>query len=466
MSIVSVNPATEEVVERFAEHGDDELEAKLALAARAYREHRSGSLAQRAAGMTRAAALLEQDKGKLARVVVEEMGKPIRAAVAEIEKCALCCRHYAEHAQEYLDDQPLPSDFSDAYVRHLPLGPVLAIMPWNFPFWQVFRFAAPALMAGNVGLLKHATSVPRCALAIEDVLRRAGFPDGVFQSLFVSNERVRSVIEDPRVMAVTLTGSERAGEAVASAAGGKLKKAVLELGGSDPFIVMPSADLDVAVDVAVNARHVNAGQSCIAAKRFLVHRDVYADVERRFVEAVRRLRVGDPMSEETDVGPLASASGRDAIERQLKESVAAGARLAHGGKRWGERGFFFEPAVLVDVPTESPAHRQELFGPVSPLFPVRDLEHAIRLANDSVFGLGSSVWTTDAAEQERFIDELEAGQTFVNAMVASDPRLPFGGIKRSGYGRELSAIGMYEFMNAKTVCIEREPRRGQKTQTE
>lgn len=455
MALSSINPATGETLETFDEHDDAAIDAALATATRAFREHRAGSVGERARRLEEVARLLERDKARLGRIAVTEMGKPIAAAIAEVEKCARTCRHYAEHAERYLADEPLASDATESYVRHLPLGPVLAIMPWNFPYWQLFRFAAPALVAGNVALLKHASNVSRCALAIEEVITRAGFPEGVFRTLLVSSKRVERIIADERVVAVTLTGSEGAGRAVAAAAGRALKKTVLELGGSDPFVVMPSADLDAAIKVAVTARNLNNGQSCIAAKRFIVHRDVYRAFEERFVAAIGKLKMGDPLREDTELGPLATAEVRDGVERQVQKSVAQGARLLVGGARVDGPGFYFPATALADVPLDAPVAAEEVFGPVAPLFVARDLDHAIALANRTPYGLGSSVWTNDTAEERRFVDELEAGQTFVNAMVASDPRLPFGGVKRSGYGRELAAVGMREFLNAKTVYVNR-----------
>ena len=453
MTISSTNPATSETLQRFEEHTPEQVEQKLQPAMQAFARHRRTSFAARAERMQRAAELLLADKAKLARMMTEEMGKTLKSAVAEAEKCALACRHYAEHAETYLQDERIEQDAGNAYVRFLPLGPVLAIMPWNFPFWQVIRFAAPAIMAGNVGLLKHASNVPRCALALEELFTRAGFEPGVFQTLLIGSRRVAAVIEDPRVAAVTLTGSEAAGVEVAGVAGRKLKKTVLELGGSDPFIVMPSADLESAIKTAVAARNINNGQSCIAAKRFIVHRSVYAEFERRFVQQVGALRVGDPLLPETDIGPLATADGVKSLEDQVARSVAAGAKLLVGGKPLKGPGNFYAPTVLAAIPETAPAYREEVFGPVALLFEVSDIDAAIALANDSDFGLGSSVWTNDAGEQQRFIDELEAGQTFVNAMVASDPRLPFGGVKHSGFGRELGAYGIREFVNAKSVLI-------------
>ncbi len=449
----SRNPATGELVKRYDELSERELDAKLALARRAFERHRRTSFADRSKPMSRAGELLERDKRRLGALMTLEMGKTLKAAVAEAEKCAWVCRHYAEHAERYLADEVVETAARKSFVRCLPIGPVLAVMPWNFPFWQVFRFVAPGLMAGNVGLLKHASNVPQCALAIEALLREAGFDEGVFQTLLIGSGAVSGVIADPRVEAVTLTGSEGAGASVGAAAGRALKKSVLELGGSDPFIVMPSADVEKAAKTAVTARCINNGQSCIAAKRFIVHEAVYGEFEQRFVEGMRALKVGDPMADATDVGPLATPQVRDDVAAQVEASVAAGAKVLCGGARLPGPGNFYAPTALAEIPEGSPAYRDELFGPVASLFRVKGLDEAIRLANDSTFGLGSSVWTRDEAEQRRFIDELEAGQTFVNAMVASDPRLPFGGVKRSGYGRELAEVGIREFVNLKTVWV-------------
>jgi succinate-semialdehyde dehydrogenase/glutarate-semialdehyde dehydrogenase len=450
----SVNPATGEVLARFEEISDAEQERRLSRAAEAFRSWRRRPFAERAQLLGRAADALERGKERFGRLMTVEMGKTLRSAVAEAEKCAWGCRFYAENGERFLADEEVRASASRAFVRCLPLGPVLAVMPWNFPFWQVFRFAAPAVMAGNVALLKHASSVPRCALAVEEVFEEAGFPQGVFQTLLVGSGRVQRLVEDPRVVAVTLTGSESAGAAVAAAAGKALKKTVLELGGSDPFIVLPSADLDAAVRTAVAARTTNNGQSCIAAKRFIVHEAVYDQFERSFVERMRALRVGDPMDPATDLGPLASAAELEKLTRQVEAAVRDGARVLAGGKPDGGRGAYYPPTVLAGIPRSSAVYREELFGPVASLFRVTDLDEAVAVANDVPLGLASSVWTNDPRERARLIDELEAGATFVNAMVASDPRLPFGGVKRSGYGRELAREGIREFVNVKTVVIQ------------
>ena len=403
--------------------------------------------------MRRAAEILDKEKDAFARIMTLEMGKPLAAARAEAAKCATACRYYVEHAAHLLADELVDTGGPMSFIRYQPIGAVLAVMPWNFPFWQVFRFLAPALMAGNVGLLKHASNVPQCALAIEDIVRRAGFPDGVFQTLLIGAELVHGLIDDPRVKAVTLTGSEPAGRKVASQAGRQIKKCVLELGGSDPFIVMPSADLDAAVRTAVESRVLNNGQSCIAAKRFIVEEGIAGEFETRFVARMAGLVVGNPMLETTEVGPLATPVILHELSEQVRLSVAAGARVLTGGHRIERPGNYYAPTVLVDVPEDSPAYREELFGPVAVVMRARGMDEAIRLANDTPFGLGASAWTRDAAEQERFIEEIDAGMVFLNAMVASDPRLPFGGTKASGYGRELAAWGIREFVNVKTVVV-------------
>jgi NAD-dependent aldehyde dehydrogenases len=447
----SINPATGETIGDYPDLTPSELQGRLERAAEAFARHRRTSFAERAERMLRAAEILEAEQRELGRLMTLEMGKPIASAAAEAAKCASACRYYAENAERFLQREDVKTEAKESYVVYQPLGVVLAVMPWNFPFWQVFRFAAPALMAGNVGLLKHASNVPQCALAIEDVLCRAGFDGHEFQTLLISSSRVAEVVADGRVAAVTVTGSEHAGSEVASAAGKVIKKSVLELGGSDPFIVMPSADLDAAVSTAVKARVVNSGQSCIAAKRFIVHDKIADEFEWRFVRSMERLSTGDPLDEKTDVGPLATPAILEGLEEQVARTVEAGGRVLTGGKRLRRPGNFYPPTVLTDIPTHSPAYSEELFGPVASVFRVRDIDDAIRLANDTTFGLGSSVWTNDESERSRFISEIEAGQVFVNAMVASDPRLPFGGVKRSGYGRELGQAGVREFVNWKTV---------------
>jgi succinate-semialdehyde dehydrogenase/glutarate-semialdehyde dehydrogenase len=454
MVIASINPANGQTLRTFEELTDAQLEEKLANAERAYASYRRTPFAHRAHCLAAAAAILESEQDRIGRIITLEMGKPIAAARAEAAKCASACRYYAERGEGLLAAETVEAGAGRNSVRYQPIGPVLAVMPWNFPFWQVFRFAAPALMAGNVGLLKHASGVPQCALEIEDIVRRAGFPAGVFQTLLIGSGRVARLIDDPRVKAATVTGSEPAGAQVASRAGQRIKKSVLELGGSDPFVAMPSANLDRAVRAAVDARIVNNGQSCIAAKRFIVDTRVYAEFEERFVAAMQSLRMGDPMDEATQVGPLATPDILDGLDQQVRRTVQMGARLLTGGQRLGGPGNFYPPTVLADIPAGSPARCEELFGPVAALFRVDGAEEAIRLANQTEFGLGASVWTNDPAEQERFIDRIEAGMVFVNSVVASDPRLPFGGVKRSGYGRELGACGIREFVNIKTVRVE------------
>ena len=453
MAIASVNPATGETIATFEPLTRDDIELKLQRAVDAFAVNRVRSYAERMGRMLRAAEILEARAPQYARTITLEMGKPITAAVAEVKKCAMVCRHYAEHAEAYLSEEHIQTDARESYVRFDPLGAILAVMPWNFPFWQVFRFAAPALMAGNVGLLKHASNVPQSALAIEDILREAGFIDGEFQTLLIGADQVQPLLDDERVKAATLTGSEPAGASVASGAAKRIKKSVLELGGSDPFIVMPSADLDAAVKTGIKARIVNNGQSCIAAKRFIVHEAVADEFQRCFVEAMEALRVGDPLEETTDVGPLAMPQIVDDLEKQVSASVSAGAKLLTGGRRLRDRGNFYAPTVLADIPDGAPAYAEETFGPVASLFRVRDAEEAVRLANATPFGLGASVWTQDRGEAERFIASVESGQVFVNAMVASHPRLPFGGVKHSGFGRELGVYGIREFVNIKTVWV-------------
>ncbi|HJR43418.1 MAG TPA: NAD-dependent succinate-semialdehyde dehydrogenase [Gemmatimonadaceae bacterium] len=447
----SVNPATGETLATFEPHGDADVEARLHCAVNAFHAHRRTTFAHRAERMLRLAELLEREQESLGRLMTLEMGKPIRAAREEAAKCARACRYYAEHAERFLAPEAVPTEAASSGVRYQPLGVVLAIMPWNFPFWQVMRFAAPAVMAGNVGVLKHASNVPQCAQALEDLFQRAGFAEGVFQALLVGSDAVPNLIEDRRIAAVTLTGSEGAGSSVGAEAGRQIKKCVLELGGSDPYIVMPSADVDAAARAAVTARTINNGQSCIAAKRFIVHEAIADEFERRFVEGMRSLVVGDPMDDRTQVGPLATRQILEELEEQVRGSVALGARVVTGGHRLVGPGNFYAPTVLTDLAPDAPARREETFGPVAALIRVPDLDEAIAVANEVQLGLGASAWTMEAAERERLVEEIESGMVFVNAMVASDPRLPFGGVKRSGYGRELGAIGIREFVNIKTV---------------
>jgi len=453
MPIASINPATGEKLKEFSPFDDSEIEKRLKRAESAFRKYRRVAFSKRSELMEATAELLLQEKDKLAQIITLEMGKLFRASVEEIEKCARACRFYAENGERLLEDEAAQTDAARSYVQYEPLGPILAIMPWNFPFWQVFRFATPALMASNVGLLKHASNVPQCALAIEQVFCRAGFDDGIFQTLLIEPEQVEKVIVDPRVKAVTLTGSEKAGSAVASTAAREIKKSVLELGGSDAFIVMPSADFQGALTIAIKARTINTGQSCIAAKRLFIADEIYDSFLEGFVERMRALKVGDPMDPTTEIGPLATEQILQGVHDQVQKSIAAGAKLLTGGNRIHGSGFFFGPTVLVDVPKESPAYREEVFGPVASIFRVRDAADAVAMANDSTFGLAASAWTNEPAEQELFTSALETGMVFINAMVASDPRLPFGGIKRSGFGRELGAAGIREVTNAKMIRI-------------
>jgi len=454
MPIATVNPTTGETLDTFSPLSADEIEVKLKTAAATFQSYRCRSYAERGSMMARAAEILESEKETCARLMTTEMGKTFRAAVDEAVKCATACRYYAEHAEKFLADEVVRTTAARSYVRYLPLGTVLAVMPWNFPFWQVFRAAVPALMAGNVMLLKHASNVPMCALKIEEIFRRSGFAEGVFQTLLITADQANKILADPRVVAATLTGSEGAGVQVGATAASKIKKLVLELGGSDPFIVMPSADLEQAVTTAVRARVQNNGQSCIAAKRFILAEPIAEEFERKFVQKMEALKVGDPFAEDTELGPLATVSGVSELDADVRKTIAAGARVLTGGKRLDRPGNFYAPTVLTNIPPDSPAYREELFGPVASLFRARNIDHAIQIANDSRFGLGASVWTRDANEQERFINEIETGMVFVNRMVASDPRLPFGGVKHSGYGRELGIHGIREFTDIKTVWIE------------
>jgi succinate-semialdehyde dehydrogenase/glutarate-semialdehyde dehydrogenase len=456
MAFASVNPATGREFQRFEATSAAEIEQRLDRAMQGFARWRKQSITARAAVMTEAAAILEREHDRLGALATQEMGKLLSAAIAEVDKCAAACRHFATHAPALLADEvAADTDKSGAreLLRYEPLGPILAIMPWNFPYWQMMRFAAPGLMAGNVTVCKPAGSVPGCALALADVFHRAGAPAGVFETLLIEPEAAQELIADPRIAAVTLTGSERAGKAVGAAAGAALKKSILELGGSDPFIVLPSADLDQAVTTAVKARMVNNGQSCIAAKRFIIAAPIYEAFRERFVAKVAAMKVGDPMAADTDLGPLATAAIRDELARQVERSVKAGARLLTGGTVPAGPGFFYAPTVLEDVPPDAPAACEELFGPVAALFRARDLDHALAIANATRFGLGASVFTRDPAEAERCSREIEAGMVFVNDMVASDPRFPFGGVKHSGYGRELGVHGLRELINVKRVRL-------------
>jgi succinate-semialdehyde dehydrogenase/glutarate-semialdehyde dehydrogenase len=452
MPYATINPATGQTEKTYAAHTPAEVEAILQRAADTFADYRTTSYAERARHLINAADLFEGEAPDIARIVTTEMGKTFAAARGEASKCALGLRWFAEHAESLLADEPIATGASRSYVHYQPIGVVLAIMPWNFPLWQVVRFAAPALMVGNVGLLKHASNVPQTALLIEDIFRRAGLPDGAFSNLFVESKDVAAIIEDPRIAAVTLTGSERAGMSVAATAGHALKKSVLELGGSDPFIVLPSADLDSAVQTAVTARVQNNGQSCIAAKRFIVVEAVADEFLRRFTEAMDALVVGDPFDPATQVGPIVSEAQRAELVGQIEEARSQGA-VVHGGTAMEGPGWYLKPTVLSGVTADMPVAQQELFGPVAIVERVPDLAAAIAVANSTTFGLGSSVWTNDEGEQRRCIEEIEAGAVFVNAMVVSTPELPFGGIKRSGFGRELSELGLKEFTNAKTVWI-------------
>jgi succinate-semialdehyde dehydrogenase / glutarate-semialdehyde dehydrogenase len=453
MAIATINPATGEVLKRFEALTDAQIEEKISLAQRVFPKFRDLEFAERGRMMLKAADILEAEKAELANMMTLEMGKTLRSAVDEAVKCAWACRYYAENAAQFLADEVIETSARKSYVRYQAMGLILVIMPWNYPFWQVFRFIAPGLMAGNVGLLKHASNVPQCALKIEDVLLRAGFPKGAFQTLLIGSNKVDAILADDRIAAATLTGSEEAGVKVGAGAASRIKKVVLELGGSDPFIVMASANLEEAIATGVKARTLNNGQSCIAAKRFIVAEEIADEFERVFVEKMKALRLGDPFDEKTDVGPLATADAVDSLHADVQKSVDAGAKILTGGKAADMPGNYYLPTVLTNIPPNSPAYREELFGPVASLFRVKNLDEAIRIANDSRFGLGASAWTNDPSEQERFINELEAGMVFINQMVASDPRVPFGGVKRSGYGRELSTFGIREFANVKTVWV-------------
>jgi succinate-semialdehyde dehydrogenase / glutarate-semialdehyde dehydrogenase len=454
MAIASINPATGELLKSFEPLSESGIESKLALAAETFPKFRALPFSARAGMMSRAAEILENEKEELGRVMTTEMGKTLRSAVDEAAKCAWACRYYAENAERFLADEIVETNARRSYVRYQPLGVVLAVMPWNFPFWQVFRFIAPSLMAGNVGLLKHASNVPQCALKIEEIMCRAGFPEGAFQTLLIGSRQVEAVLADPRVAAATLTGSEGAGVEVGVSAARRIKKVVLELGGSDPFVVMPSANIEQAVTWAVKARLINNGQSCIAAKRFIVAEPIADEFERCFVAKMQSVVIGDPMDAKTELGPLSSKGAVEDLQKDVEATVKAGAVVVTGGYPLDRPGAFYPPTILADIPKDSPGYREELFGPVACVFRAKDTSDAIRIANDTRFGLGASAWTNDPAEAERFASELEAGLVFINKMVASDPRLPFGGVKWSGHGRELGVHGIHEFTNIKTVWID------------
>jgi succinate-semialdehyde dehydrogenase / glutarate-semialdehyde dehydrogenase len=453
MAIATINPATGEVVKTFTALTDAQVDEKIAKAAKTFETFRKTSFADRARWMNKAADILDSEKEALGRLMTLEMGKTLSSAIAEAEKCAVGCRYYAQNAEKLLTDEVIATTASKSYIHYQPLGIVLAVMPWNYPLWQVFRFVAPGLMAGNVGLLKHASNVPQSALKIEEIVTRAGFPDGVFQTLLVGAAQVDRILNDPRVAAATLTGSEQAGIQVGISAAKRIKKVVLELGGSDPFIVMPTANFEEAVSTAVKARVLNNGQSCIAAKRFIVHEKIAEQFEKEFVRRMQSLKLGDPFDAKTDVGPLANSDAVKDLDTDVQKTVQAGAKLLTGGKPVSGPGYFYEPTVLSNIPKESPAYREEFFGPVASIFRAKNVDEAIAIANDSRFGLGASAWTNDPSERERFVNEIEAGMVFINQMVISDPRMPFGGVKASGHGRELGPYGIREFTNAKTVWI-------------
>ncbi|MGK7892511.1 MAG: NAD-dependent succinate-semialdehyde dehydrogenase [Xenococcus sp. (in: cyanobacteria)] len=455
MAIATINPATNETIKTFTALTTEEIELKLALADSTYQKYRQTSFTQRSQWLNNAADILERDRDKFAKIMTLEMGKPLKSAIAEVTKCAWVCRFYAEKAPEFLADKAIATDATSSYVSYQPLGIILAVMPWNFPFWQVFRFAAPALMAGNVGLLKHASNVPQSALAIADIIHEAGFPEGAFQTLLIGASQVGDIMKDDRVKAATLTGSEPAGASLASIAGSQIKKTVLELGGSDPFIVLESADIDKAVATGVQARMLNNGQSCIAAKRFIVAEGISDRFTEKLIAKFEALKVGDPMDEDTNIGPLATKLILTDIETQVETAIQQGAKVLIGGKAYSDRpGNYYPPTILTNIDLASSTSKEEFFGPVAMLFTVKNIEEAIALANDIPFGLGASAWTNDAEEQQQLINAIEAGAVFINSLVKSDPRLPFGGIKRSGYGRELGVEGIREFVNQKTVWVE------------
>lgn len=453
MAIQTENPATGEVVKVFAPHADDYVEEAIVRAVNAQKRIASWSFSQRKECMENIATILSDESEHLAGIISLEMGKPIRQAIGEIQKCAWLCQHYANNAEGYLEKEILESDAKLSYRSFQPLGVIMAIMPWNFPFWQVFRFAAPAIMAGNTSVLKHASNVPQCALACEDIFSRSGFPDGSLVTLLISGGRVEPILRDNRIVAASLTGSEDAGASVASICGSEIKPTVLELGGSDPFIIMPSADIEKAVEAGCRARLQNTGQSCIAGKRFLIHEDIYDDVKARFIERFKALKIGDPMSPDTEIGPLVNKQSYEEISQQVENAIKAGATRVMGARPIKGKGYYFEPGILENIPPDSAAYHEEIFGPVMLLFKVKSLNEALVIANDSPFGLSSVIWSANEAEQQQAITQLQTGGTFVNAISASDPRLPFGGIKKSGYGRELAEEGVRTWSNIKTVSI-------------
>ncbi len=455
MAIATINPATGETIKIFEPLKDLEIASKLDLAGQTFEQYRKTSFSVRSQWLEKAAIILQQEKADFAKIMTLEMGKTYKAAIAEVEKCALVCNYYAEHAPSFLADVAIKTDASHSFVRYDPMGVILAVMPWNFPFWQVFRFVAPTLMAGNVGLLKHASNVPQCALAIADIIHRAGFPEGAFQTLLIGAAKVADIMTDDRVKAATLTGSEPAGASLASVAGKQIKKTVLELGGSDPFIVLESADLETAVATATSARMLNNGQSCIAAKRFIIAEAIAPEFEKLLLAKFQALKVGDPMQPDTDLGPLATPDLLQDLHQQVQTAVKSGGKVLTGGHPLADRpGNFYPPTIITDIPLDSAIAQEEFFGPVALLFRVPDIDAAIQLANATPFGLGASAWTNNDQERDRLITEIAAGAVFINSMVKSDPRLPFGGIKRSGYGRELSIQGIHEFVNLKTVWVQ------------
>lgn len=451
--IEAVNPATEEVIATYGFLSDTDLEEKVKQVHKAYTDWKKIPVSERVKFISKLAEKLREDKQAYAELVTKEMGKPILHAVAEVEKCAKLCDYYAENGEKFLQDDVIKTEYSESRVVAEPLGIVYAVMPWNFPFWQVIRCAVPALTVGNGVILKHAENVPGCSVALEQLFKKAGFPDHIFSSVFITHEQSDNLIAMPEISAVSLTGSERAGGAVASAAGRAIKKSVLELGGSDPFIVLEDADLNYTVKNAVNARMQNNGQSCIAAKRFIVRKEIAEEFTRAFLDGIRKLKIGDPMDKETTMGPLARKDLRDTLDKQIKETVKAGAKLLIGGEPVQGKGYFYQPTVITEIPRNSPAYWQELFGPAASLFVVESDEEALQIANDTTFGLGSSVWTKDIDRAKKLATLLEAGNVYINAIVKSDPKLPFGGTKKSGFGREMGTYGLHEFVNFKTVCI-------------